>query len=123
MFGPGVGPQVLSSLRCLGNETFLQECSHSPWNVEDDNLDCGHHKDAAVRCKGHSYEVRLVGGDDSTSGFVEVQYLGIWGRVCNEGFNYPDAKVSATRYSRPDEIGIFASHQHPREKIPDFKGT
>ena len=93
VFGPGVGPQVLTSLHCLGNETFLQECSHSPWNVNDDQLDCGHHKDAAVRCQGHTYEVRLVGGADGSSGFVEVQYFGIWGRVCNEGFNYPDAKV------------------------------
>lgn len=94
MFGPGAGLQVLASLHCLGNETFLQECSHSPWNIDNNQLDCGHNKDAAVRCKGHTYEVRLVGGDDGTSGFVEVKHLGIWGRVCNQGFNYPDAKVS-----------------------------
>ncbi|KAI6656892.1 hypothetical protein LOD99_16194 [Oopsacas minuta] len=95
VFGPGTGLQVLANIHCLGDETFLQECSHSPWGVISSNQsDCGHHNDAGVRCKGSTYEVRLAGADSNgTSGYVEVQYLGVWGRICNEGFNYLDAKV------------------------------
>ena len=45
-FGQGDGPIHLDNVRCVGNESFLLNCSHS--NVSN----CVHSSDAGVRCQG-----------------------------------------------------------------------
>ena len=86
---------LIANLRCYGNETFLQECPHSPWGAGSNQSDC---VPASVSCKGDSYEVRLFGGVSGRIGFVEIQYSGVWGSICIQGFTYKDAQVCT--YSR-----------------------
>ena len=44
---------------------------------------------------GPSYppEIRLVGGDGVSSGFVEIGFNGTWGKVCPTNWDLPDAQV------------------------------
>ena len=44
--------------------------------------------------------VRLVGGVNDYIGKIEIQYLGIWGSVCDNDFDSGDAEVVCR------EIGI-----------------
>jgi len=41
----------------------------------------------------HLRLVRLVGGNTSYSGRLEVLYMGAWGTVCNDHFGDVDARV------------------------------
>ena len=36
--------------------------------------------------------VRLLGGDDSQEGIVEIAFNGRWGMLCDDGFTDTDAK-------------------------------
>lgn len=46
-YGQGTGrPIQLDDVACVGNEAFLQNCSHSTTN------NCGHSEDAGVMCPG-----------------------------------------------------------------------
>nr|XP_054760966.1 deleted in malignant brain tumors 1 protein-like [Lytechinus pictus] len=38
-------------------------------------------------------EVRLIGGSDKTRGRVEVRYDGLWGSICDDGWDIQDAMV------------------------------
>ena len=45
-FGQGSGQVWLDDVNCQGDETSLERCSHSGWDVHN----CGHHEDASVIC-------------------------------------------------------------------------
>lgn len=45
-FGEGCGSIALDDLNCLGGEPHPQNCGRVNGNFRD----CGHHKDAGVRC-------------------------------------------------------------------------
>ena len=45
-FGEGTGPILLDEIDCKGDESFIWECSHDPWNEHD----CDHFEDAGVEC-------------------------------------------------------------------------
>ncbi|XP_051746083.1 deleted in malignant brain tumors 1 protein-like [Ctenopharyngodon idella] len=84
-FGQGSGQIWMDDVNCAGNESSLRHCRTSGWGIHD----CGHHKDAGVICNS----VRLVNGDHSCSGRVEVLYNGTWGTVCDDGWGLSDAAV------------------------------
>lgn len=47
-FGRGKGPVWLDNLRCIGNESRLQDCPHNSYAVQN----CNHGEDAGVYCTG-----------------------------------------------------------------------
>ena len=48
-FGEGTGSTLLVDVKCTGNESFIWDCSHRGWNVEN----CDHSDDVGVDCNGN----------------------------------------------------------------------
>nr|XP_009668872.1 PREDICTED: deleted in malignant brain tumors 1 protein-like [Struthio camelus australis] len=88
-FSPGSGSIFLDDVQCLGNESYLWECSHSGWSVHN----CGHREDASVLCSGTFGVVRLKNGGNRCEGRVEIYYKGHWGTVCDDLWDISDAQV------------------------------
>ena len=106
----------MDDIMCLGNETRIADC------VRPEELgvhNCQHSEDAGVMCRGniiidialcsyifilcHSYlaacitgELRLVRGRSTiqrSEGRVELCHNNVWGTVCHDHWNTPDARV------------------------------
>ncbi|XP_071836544.1 scavenger receptor cysteine-rich domain-containing protein DMBT1-like [Apostichopus japonicus] len=84
-FGEGSGPIWLNEMSCSGLESNIYHCGRLEWG----NHNCGHHKDAGVRCE----TVRLVGGQTSNGGRIEVYHDGQWGTICDDYWDDNDASV------------------------------
>ena len=81
-------------VRCQGDESYLTECEHDPYFSINDRT-CTHARDATVVCNELtvSVPVRLVGGNGSLEGRVEVYHSDVWGSVCDDYWSNADAKV------------------------------
>ena len=82
--GQGTGPIWIDEVACSGSESYIYKCSHRGWG----NHDCTHSRDASVQCSS----VRLANGGNNY-GRVEVCVNGIWGTVCDDGWDTNDANV------------------------------
>ncbi|KAG7484983.1 neurotrypsin isoform X1 [Solea senegalensis] len=96
-FGVGSGPILLDDVSCTGKESSLLLCNKREWLRHD----CTHHEDVNIACSPvHSGEslptsvpIRLVGGERSTEGRVELYLSGQWGTVCDDGWTDRGAEV------------------------------
>ncbi|XP_007910181.2 antigen WC1.1-like [Callorhinchus milii] len=77
--GSASGQVWLDEVRCSGKESALSECASSEWGQHD----CGHKEDVSIVCSEHKM-LRLVNGQHSCEGRVEVFYNETWGTVCSD---------------------------------------
>ena len=94
IFGPVLGPIVPGQFTCEGSESTLLACS------EEQLLPRVCTPNAGVQCFANRQEpdcvdgqVRLVGGNTTTSGRVEICYRSVWGTVCDDSWSDSDAAV------------------------------
>uniref|UniRef100_A0A8C0BUC9 Neurotrypsin n=1 Tax=Buteo japonicus TaxID=224669 RepID=A0A8C0BUC9_9AVES len=96
-YAAGQGFILLDDVACAGTELSLLDCPHSNWGQHD----CSHAEDVGVRCSPemtHMFSpagppVRLVDGESTKEGRVEVFLNGQWGSVCDDGWTDRDAAV------------------------------
>jgi deleted-in-malignant-brain-tumors protein 1 len=86
-------PIWMDGVDCSGHENTLQQCGFLGWGVNRCRVGDGL---AAVICEpnvpSNESTVRLVGGDGHY-GRVEVSLGGLWGTVCDDGWDIVDASV------------------------------
>ncbi|OWF54692.1 uncharacterized protein LOC110441726 [Mizuhopecten yessoensis] len=91
-FGTGSGTIWLDDVNCNGTEDTLDDCPSNPWGDHS----CYHQEDAGVMCyvdPSFSGGLRLSGGRLPGEGRVEFNRLGVWGALCDEGWDDRDATV------------------------------
>ncbi|KAA0720725.1 Deleted in malignant brain tumors 1 protein Hensin [Triplophysa tibetana] len=97
-FGQGSGQIWMDNINCNGTESTLKNCQSNGWGVHD----CSHYEDAGVICQS----VKLVNGDNSCSGRVEVFHDGRWGTICDDGWDLSDAAVVCRELDCGDAIEV-----------------
>ena len=105
----------LDDVACTGNENLLADCRHA--GVGEHNC-IVQQEEAGVICNGRSFfrfnnnnnmcinccsliatvecsenEVRLMDGLTPDDGRVEICLYGLWGSVCDDAWDYRDARV------------------------------
>lgn len=58
---------------------------------------------------GQEVQVRLVEGNNATTGRLEIRYKGIWGTVCDDNFGPEEGQVACRMLGFPDSKAIIHS--------------
>ncbi|NXH14166.1 C163A protein, partial [Bucco capensis] len=87
----GEGIIWMDETNCVGTENTLSSCRARPWGINN----CYHGEDAGVVCSVVSSlsPVRLVDGPGRCAGRVELLHDDKWGTVCDDNWDFMDAKV------------------------------
>ncbi|XP_062509168.1 deleted in malignant brain tumors 1 protein-like [Corticium candelabrum] len=98
-------PILMDNVACNGHEDTIQECTH----VTESDANCAHSEDAGVVCYPSTnvtfnVTVRLRGGTVENAGRVEVFHGGMWGTVCDNGWDLVDARVVCRQLGFSDAI-------------------
>ncbi|XP_064617048.1 deleted in malignant brain tumors 1 protein-like [Liolophura sinensis] len=104
-YGVGGGPIWLDDVVCTGREPTIAHCGHRMWGTSN----CHHSEDAGVDCDTDALAklpVRLVGGNHTNEGRVEIQFNNTWGSVCDDSFDLRDAAVVCNQLNFNDSIAI-----------------
>ncbi|KAL5013038.1 hypothetical protein ScPMuIL_011589 [Solemya velum] len=93
-FGNGTGPILLDDVVCGGTELGVGGCQHKPWGSSD----CDHSEDVGVMCISKprttsDIRIRLVNGNTTNEGRVEIFHNNVWGTVCDDIWTASDAAV------------------------------
>ena len=131
-FGQGTGPIYLDNVQCSGNELNLVACNSNPigthncvhfedagvrcmplTTVAPGNIHCSIHLTSlylhiifflcciVVVCSDG--DIRLQGGTTIYEGRVEICNNGVWGTVCDDFWNTPDANVACRQLGFRDQ--------------------
>ena len=117
-------PTNIDAVNCVGTETSIFDCTTKYGGASST---CEPLADAGIICQGkwkwcwwqiniyyfldtsvtfsnctHG-ELRLTGGQVPTEGRVEICYNGVWGSICDNGWNTVDANVVC------DQLGYYPS--------------
>ena len=83
-----------NEVHCSGNEEILTNCK----SEEIGNHNCS--EEAGVICYGsdsdhgcNETDIRLVDGETEREGRLEICINGVWGSVCNHGWDIKNARV------------------------------
>nr|XP_061806380.1 deleted in malignant brain tumors 1 protein-like [Nerophis lumbriciformis] len=101
-FGEGGGQIWLDDVGCLGNESSLLQCPHSPFG----DTNCNHVEDASVMC---SASIRLINGTNQCSGRVEVHHEGHWSSVFNVQWSLHETAVVCREMNCGDPVKASGS--------------
>ncbi|KAL4218943.1 Zona pellucida-like domain [Mactra antiquata] len=116
-FGHGTGNILMDNINCIATETRLDRCQFNGWGIHN----CGPDETVGVICHDTSENpittlippttkppirpdegicstpdpnIRLVGPADRPGvGVVQVRRNGVWGIICDDGWDIQDAKV------------------------------
>ncbi|XP_067406887.1 antigen WC1.1-like [Emydura macquarii macquarii] len=106
-YGPGSGPTWLDHVTCHEQHSSLWQCPSDLWKpqscddrVEETHISCSGNSETTpfVECPNSTSctdkeKLRVVEGEDSCSGRVEVWRHGSWGTVCDDSWDLADANV------------------------------
>uniref|UniRef100_A0A1X7TQF9 SRCR domain-containing protein n=2 Tax=Amphimedon queenslandica TaxID=400682 RepID=A0A1X7TQF9_AMPQE len=114
-FGPGVGPILMASVDCTGNEESLIECR----TRSCDATTCSHYNDAGVTCERNCTDGEIRLGDGAVlRGRVEVCINNTWTTICASYWTDKEATVICSqlgysRYGAVATYGVFIDSEWP----------
>ena len=93
----------------LGAECFDSSCPVGAYCVADSMSNKSCVCPIVGLCESNLRDVRLVGGDSSKEGRVEVFLNGMWGTVCDDSWSLDDALVVCRQLGYPSVLAAKGS--------------